>query len=430
MLSVSVALKSLADSLSDDFPASPGTRIFEVSFPLNDGFDPLCWLNAQPVWPQFWWQQRSGCQEIAALGTAVSFLSIADAERFLSRHAADDIRICGLNSFDFRQTTFFLPRLEWRREGGVATLRVNLSSETSLKDDAHAARAFLATLTPHGVCNALALELISEIHRPGEAGWRGLIEQATRAIADGEFDKVVLARATDLTFATPPDAGALMAASRRVNLHCYHFFMAFDAQQAFFGSSPERLWRRRGLELETEALAGTVASHPDPVQAQHFADWLMHDDKNQRENRLVVDDICERLQEYVDALDILPAETVSLRKVQHLRRVIQAKLKEADDERCLKQLQPTAAVAGLPRNKAFDFIDAFEPFTREWYAGSAGYLSRQQSEFCVMLRSAKVSGNTLRLYAGAGIVAGSQAESEWQEIENKAAGLRSLLFSE
>ncbi|MDP1130927.1 chorismate-binding protein, partial [Klebsiella pneumoniae] len=60
-------------------------------------------------------------------------------------------------------------------------------------------------------------------------------------------------------------------------------------------------------------------------------------------------------------------------------------------------------------------------------AGSAGYLSLAQSEICVALRSAKVNHDTLRLYAGAGIVSGSDAQQEWQEIDNKAAGLRSLL---
>ncbi|MDG0557088.1 chorismate-binding protein, partial [Klebsiella quasipneumoniae] len=98
-----------------------------------------------------------------------------------------------------------------------------------------------------------------------------------------------------------------------------------------------------------------------------------------------------------------------------------------DDSRCLLQLQPTAAVAGLPRRAALAFIQRHEPFSREWYAGSAGYLSLAQSEFCVALRSAKVDNDTLRLYAGAGIVSGSDALQEWQEIDNKAAGLRSLL---
>ena len=430
MLSISAALESLIHSLSEDFPSAPGTRIIEIPFPLNDAFDPLRWLTAQLQWPQFYWQQRSGDEELVALGAVASFSSLAQANRFLSQQSADDLRICGLNAFDPHQGQLFLPRLEWRREASHALLRVNLFSECSLQEDAYAARTFLATLTAQHACTEIVLEQRHETHRPAQEGWSRLIEQATQAIAQGDLNKVVLARATDITFTTAPDAGALMASSRRVNLHCYHFYMAFNAEDAFLGSSPERLWRRRGLALRTEALAGTVASHQDPVQAQHLADWLMADDKNQRENMLVVGDICQRLEELVESLEVLPAETIRLRKVQHLRRRIQAKLKQADDECCLMQLQPTAAVAGLPRPLALAFIERNEPFAREWYAGSAGYLCRRQSEFCVTLRSAKVSGNTVRLYAGAGIVAGSQAQSEWQEIENKAAGLRSLLFSE
>ena len=219
-----------------------------------------------------------------------------------------------------------------------------------------------------------------------------------------------------------------MASSRRLNLNCYHFFMAFSADTAFLGSSPERLYRRRDTALRTEALAGTVANHPEDHRAWQLGDWLMKDDKNQRENMLVVEDICQRLQHHTRTLEILPAQVLRLRKVQHLRRCIWTELKQPDDEQCLHILQPTAAVAGLPRQAAREFIAKVEPFDREWYAGSAGYLSRDQSEFCVTLRSARVHDDALRLYAGAGIVSGSDPEQEWQEIENKAAGLRSLLL--
>ncbi len=106
-----------------------------------------------------------------------------------------------------------------------------------------------------------------------------------------------------------------------------------------------------------------------------------------------------------------------------------ARLFAPDDAACLHQLQPTAAVAGLPREAARRFIAEHEPFEREWYAGSAGYLSMEQSEFCVSLRSARLKDETIRIYAGAGLVAGSQAALEWQEIENKAAALLTLLTS-
>lgn len=429
MQSISAALEDLQAIVATGFPDSPGVRVFDVSFPLNDSFDPLSWLCSQRCWPQFYWQQRNGDDEIAALGAVKSFTSLADASRFLQKpELPDDLRICGMNAFNPQQGALFLPRLEWRRNGGNASLRLVLYSNHSLRDDAAQARAFFASLREGKLLPPLQVTLQTERHQPDYPQWIQLVSDAITTIASGALDKVVLARATDLVFTDALNAGAIMAASRRLNLRCYHFYQAFDAGHAFLGSSPERLWRRRGKLLRTEALAGTVASHPDEAQSQLLADWLMKDDKNQRENMLVVEDICQRLQTAVQTLDVLPPQVVTLRKVQHLRRCIWTELAQADDERCLHLLQPTAAVAGLPRTPARAWIEQHEPFTREWYAGSAGYLSRQQSEFCVALRSAKVDGKTLRLYAGAGIVSGSDPEQEWQEIDNKAAGLRTLLF--
>ncbi len=150
-----------------------------------------------------------------------------------------------------------------------------------------------------------------------------------------------------------------MAASRALNLHCYHFCMVFDASNAFLGSTPERLWRRRGKLLRTEALAGTVASHTDDSQAQRLGEWLLNDDKNQRENMLVVEEYLPASSAlYADA-EVLPPQVVRLRKVQHLRRCIWTELKQADDEQCLLMLQPTAALRITP-TAAREFIQKVE----------------------------------------------------------------------
>ena len=431
MNSIFLALEQLRTQLSQALPAAPGIRHFDVSFPLNDAFDPLAWLGEQQCYPQFYWQQRNGDEELAALGAVITFSSLALATQFLrEQNAAQDTRVCGLNAFNPEQGSLFLPRLLWRRTAGNATLRLQLWSDRSLVEDARAALDFLQRLRPAKSIRPLSVQVEHETHQPQQAEWLKLIRRATETIARGEFEKVVLARATDLQFTQRVNPVALMAASRALNLHCYHFCMVFDASNAFLGSTPERLWRRRGKLLRTEALAGTVASHNDDKQAQRLGEWLLNDDKNQRENMLVVEDICQRLQADTQTLDVLPPQVLRLRKVQHLRRCIWTSLNKADDVICLHQLQPTAAVAGLPRDLARQFIARHEPFTREWYAGSAGYLSLQQSEFCVSLRSAKISGNVVRLYAGAGIVRGSDPEQEWQEIDNKAAGLRTLLQME
>lgn len=431
MHSITTALESLMRHLSQEMPAAPGIRIYDIPFPLNDAFDALGWLASQPVWPQFYWQQRNGDEEAAVLGAVAAFSSLESAQQFLHQHDNHpDLRIWGLNAFEPQRGNLLLPRLEWRRCAGVASLRLHLYSDVSLREDAAQAIAFISSLAPVKPLPALRLNLTGEQHWPEKAGWIDLIKLATQTIAGEDLDKVVLARATDLQFSQSVNAAAVMASSRRLNLNCYHFFMAFSADTAFLGSSPERLYRRRDTALRTEALAGTVANHPEDHRAWQLGDWLMKDDKNQRENMLVVEDICQRLQGCTQTLDVLPPQVLRLRKVQHLRRCIWTELNQADDMLCLMQLQPTAAVAGIPRELAREFIQQNEPFDREWYAGSAGYLSLRQSEFCVSLRSAKISANVVRLYAGAGIVRGSDPEQEWQEIDNKAAGLRTLLQME
>ena len=431
MHSITTALESLMRHLSQEMPAAPGIRIYDIPFPLNDAFDALGWLASQPVWPQFYWQQRNGDEEAAVLGAVAAFSSLESAQQFLHQHDNHpDLRIWGLNAFEPQRGNLLLPRLEWRRCAGVASLRLHLYSDVSLREDAAQAIAFISSLAPVKPLPALRLNLTGEQHWPEKAGWIDLIKLATQTIAGEDLDKVVLARATDLQFSQSVNAAAVMASSRRLNLNCYHFFMAFSADTAFLGSSPERLYRRRDTALRTEALAGTVANHPEDHRAWQLGDWLMKDDKNQRENMLVVEDICQRLQGCTQTLDVLPPQVLRLRKVQHLRRCIWTELNQADDMLCLMQLQPTAAVAGIPRELAREFIQQNEPFEREWYAGSAGYISLRQSEFCVSLRSAKISANVVRLYAGAGIVRGSDPEQEWQEIDNKAAGLRTLLQME
>lgn len=431
MHSITTALESLMRHLSQEMPAAPGIRIYDIPFPLNDAFDALGWLASQPVWPQFYWQQRNGDEEAAVLGAVAAFSSLESAQQFLHQHDNHpDLRIWGLNAFEPQRGNLLLPRLEWRRCAGVASLRLHLYSDVSLREDAAQAIAFISSLAPVKPLPALRLNLTGEQHWPEKAGWIDLIKLATQTIAGEDLDKVVLARATDLQFSQSVNAAAVMASSRRLNLNCYHFFMAFSADTAFLGSSPERLYRRRDTALRTEALAGTVANHPEDHRAWQLGDWLMKDDKNQRENMLVVEDICQRLQGCTQTLDVLPPQVLRLRKVQHLRRCIWTELNQADDTLCLMQLQPTAAVAGIPRELAREFIQQNEPFEREWYAGSAGYLSLRQSEFCVSLRSAQINANVVRLYAGAGIVRGSDPEQEWQEIDNKAAGLRTLLQME
>lgn len=156
---------------------------------------------------------------------------------------------------------------------------------------------------------------------------------------------------------------------------------------------------------------------------------MTHDKKNIVENQYVVDDIVDRLTPFTDEIELQNnAKLIRLRKVQHLKREIHARLKKGiNGVQLLAALQPTAAVAGLPREEAINYIQENEPFSRGWYSGSMGYISHQKAEFCVAIRSALVSGDELHLFSGAGIVKGSQADVEWLELDKKMATLLSLL---
>ncbi|NPE50016.1 isochorismate synthase MenF [Dickeya dadantii] len=429
-------LRQMHQALNEPLPEQAGFHAVTLTMSLQDGSPLLAWLASQPVYPQFYWQHRQDDEEAAVCGQVRVFGDIAHAEDFLQRHDVDDsVRLWGLNAFEQHPAAktnaaaafLFLPRIALLRQGGRLRLRVNLCSDTSLRDDARDAQDFLRRLLPPQPLPTLHTRIEATRHCPDRQQWIDLLHLALADIAAGQMEKVVPARASVLSLDRPLLATTLMAASRAANYRCYHFMLAFAPHQAFLGSSPERLYRRRHTRLETEALAGTVASDHDDEKAAVLADWLMNDVKNQCENMLVVDDICQRLHQAALTLDVMPPEIVRLRKVQHLRRTIQATLRSGTDSECLHLLQPTAAVAGLPRAAARAFLARHEPFHRGWYAGSAGYLSRQQSEFSVALRSASVAERQLTLYAGAGIVAGSDPEQEWQELENKAAGLKSLL---
>lgn len=420
-MELTTALHQLRNQLQRLAGCKTGYRRLRI--PLQDGGDSLSWLQAQRCWPQLWWQHRNGKETVAVCGALRHYRTIRQAQAAAEQLPAD-WRIWGANDFALQQSYLFLPRLVWRRSESGSQLQL------FLYDDVQQALQFLDDLQPAQPIPALNPRLLRKQHLPEQPGWHQMVDHALTAIAAGELDKVVLARATDYRFSQCISAAALLAASRRVNHHCYHFMLAFDQQHAFVGSSPERLFLRQQSELLTEALAGTVASGDSEQQAARNAHWLRHDDKNQRENLLVVDDICQRLHGMVSGLEVMPAEVLRLRKVQHLRRRIHGLLRQRSDELCLNHLQPTAAVAGYPRQAARDFIHHHEPFNRQWYAGSLGYLSRQKSEFSVSLRSALVEQQCVRLYAGAGIVAGSDADQEWQEIDNKAAALASLLGEE
>lgn len=398
-------------------------------------FPGLSWLSEQNCYPQFYWYQRTGAQECSAIGMVKSFHSIDNAQTFLSQYPQiPDMRLWGLNGWNAvgedipetskQQATFyFLPRVEIHRLRSALNISIHIDGE----EDRLNAIAFLQQLKPASeAVLTLSANIIAQEHIPEHDEWCRLLNSAIDDMKAGKMEKVVMARETKLTLTKPIAVAEFLSESQKVNHYCYHFMMAFNQHSGFISSTPERLYLRQGELLNSEALAGTVANDPDDTIAAEYAKWLMEDKKNQHENLVVVDDICQQLQGAVTGVDVSSAKVIRLRKIQHLYRSIVATLVTPSDSDCLQRLQPTAAVCGLPRNVARQFLAKNEPFSRGWYAGTGGFISLNKSEFAVSLRCAQIEGPQVSLYSGAGIVSGSDPEQEWTEIENKAAGLKSL----
>ena len=356
----------------------------------------LGWLKSQNQhFPHFFFEKRDENQTIATIGAVETFSSLEEAQAFVQ---SSSLSLVGGIQFE-GLCQFVLPRLILVKNSQKLTayLTLNISEQAVDFTDFFAEPSRSSLIQNHQILSPQPACTFEQ--------WKANIEQAIIQIKSGDLRKVVLANATQLTFENHISAYDLVEQSREINLGCYHFLWAENAQNAFIGSTPERLYYRKGNQLFTEALAGTVAVSDNPIETEKNAQWLLKDTKNIYENQLVVEDIEAHLNTYVEAFEVHSPEIKRLHNVQHLRRRIEAILKaDVLDQDCLRQIHPTAAIAGLPRAKATQFIAKNEPFKRGWYAGTLGIFNPQEAEFCVTLRSAKIEHNQITLYAGAGIV--------------------------
>jgi salicylate biosynthesis isochorismate synthase len=258
--------------------------------------------------------------------------------------------------------------------------------------------------------------------------WRGLVESALSAIHAGAFSKLVPARRTHVTMRNAIDPmSCLSRASRRFKT-CTRFLVEREGR-AFVGASPERLVRVRGQRLETDGLAGSLPRGPTADPAA-LARELLASEKNLREHRAVVDALRAALAPLSSSLEVPASPQVrTLPNLVHLWSPITATLREKRHPlELLAMLHPTPAVAGTPRHLAVDWLVGNEPHPRGWFAGPVGWFdARGDGAFVVGLRSMLVHGHDAWLYAGAGVVRGSDPDAEYAETEAKLGAMLDAL---
>lgn len=252
------------------------------------------------------------------------------------------------------------------------------------------------------------------------------VKAALAAIYGGRLRKIVLAHAVDVFSPTPLRLVESLHRLRQLHPDCYIFSMGNGRGQRFIGASPERLVKIQDRHLMADALAGSAPRSTIETEDSQLADGLLRSQKELHEHRVVTDFISERLMELGLCPRLSPRRLLKLSHIQHLQTAIEAEVPpDLHFMDVLANLHPTPAVAGAPRHLACEHIRRYERFERSLYASPLGWIDLQgNGEFIVGIRSALVSGNRARLYAGAGIVAGSDPDRELAEVQLK---LRALL---
>ncbi|WP_019499894.1 isochorismate synthase MenF [Pseudanabaena sp. PCC 6802] len=270
----------------------------------------------------------------------------------------------------------------------------------------------------------------------GDLPWADIVQQAVDRIRCGKLDKVVLARALEVTASRNYDPLEILDRLRQSYPECIAFLVDFGMGTAFLGATPEMLLkfqtRDGGLLLSSEAVAGSIERSSSADADVQLGDRLLNSHKDRSEHEIVIESICNCLHKVGANLHPLqPPKLLKLSNVQHLYTPIVAELANTNWLAAfdvLAQLHPTAAVGGDPKATALHLMREWEVCDRGWYAAPIGWVnSNGEGAFAVGIRSGYFSDNKARIYAGAGIVSDSQLDAEFDETAIKFEALLQAL---
>jgi menaquinone-specific isochorismate synthase len=430
------------------------SRLVRVGVSLPRTVDPLRWLRAQDGGEAAYWSARNGDAPVGMVGVAdvvesddhpidYDGLQRQLAARF--DRAEAPLRYYGGVRFDaahpgarsdggegwdrFRTYRFVLPRFELHSRADGATLVCNLVLPRDAGRDAAILEAVRGLSFPDVEAPGTLPEPFGRTDVPDRDGWTRMVRWALDAIAERSLDKVVLARRVALELGTPLDPFFVLQHLKEATPACFHFAVRPASGSTFLGASPERLFRRDGDRVVSEAVAGTRERGDTPEADAALRDELMESPKERREHAFVQEAIREKLEGLCTAVDAPDAPSdLALARGRHLHARLTGTLRSGTTPLdLLDALHPTPAVGGVPTDAALAAIRTQEPFDRGWYAGPVGWIGADAAEFAVAIRSGLVQDDRLALFSGAGIVDGSEPAREWDEIEQKIGDFASIL---
>lgn len=408
----------------------------EVDWP--DAPEPLAWLSAQTDPEAAYWSGRDDDERRAAIGIA----DVIEGDDVVARLAEasgalpDGARYLGALRFDsamapasewagWGEGRFVLPRVELVARGSRTILALHAVASRDTADDLRAALEPL-DLNPAPLASALDYP-VARLDRPDREGWTAAVTDALARMDRGEVQKVVLARRATYRFAEALDPACLLSRLTDAAPEAFHVLLGDGEGRTFVAATPERLVRVEGRRAWTEAVAGT-RRRGEGEGARAFRDELAGSEKDRREHAYVRDFISEALAPLASLVAVEAPRQIEAARVRHLKTPLRAHLHaRVEPLETMTALHPTPAVGGTPTPEALTAIRELEGFDRGLYAGPVGWVGRDGAEFAVGIRSGLVCGTDLALYAGAGIVTGSEPEAEWNETEAKLGAFADAL---
>ncbi len=276
--------------------------------------------------------------------------------------------------------------------------------------------------TRHGVREARIRNIRDNT---GKAAFKRSVEQVKEHIMAGDIFQAVISRRMECPVERDPFP--IYTALREINPSPYMYFLDFGDEQVI-GASPEMLVRVEKRRVTTVPIAGTRPRGQDPGEDKRFAQELLQDKKERAEHTMLVDLARNDLGRVCKFGSVEVGEFMGIEKfshVQHIVSTVNGML--ADHLDCydaLKSCFPAGTVSGAPKIRAMQIIGETEPDPRGIYAGAVGYIGFDRTlEFAIAIRTVIVRDHRAHVQVGAGIVADSVPENEWNETESKAAAM-------
>ncbi|WP_436795686.1 isochorismate synthase [Actinospongicola halichondriae] len=354
--------------------------------------------------------------DLAALTAVTDALAAITVDDDVGRPGTGPVAFAAIPFDPAAPATFVVPRILVGRAADGTRWVSHVGDEDDLTDDVLAPRV--------DEPRARRFE-VQAVQDPD--WWKDSVRFATKRIADGAFDKVVLAREILVTADAPISRLDLLRRLRRSFPGCFSF-----AVGSMVGASPELLVSRSGEMVHAHPMAGTAPRGGDPTTDARLAASLLASTKDRAEHQITIDMVWETLLPYCSYVDSEPEPSVvAVANVQHLASLVEGRLSQppASILELVSALHPTPAVSGWPLEPALEHLAAHEGLDRDRYAGAVGWVDAAgNGTWSVGIRSALLDGSSARLFAGVGVVSDSDPDAELAETDAKFQAVLSAIL--